>query len=142
MLYNNSNPYDRARFLAKAHELADKGEVTELTCKTARTLNQNSYLHLLLAILADYVGTTEEDVKVTYYKRLINPDLFVRRITDKIYGADREYLRSTRKLSKAEMSQSIDRLKMWAIENKIYLPEPDNKEELLYAQVEISKKLY
>lgn len=139
MLYNNANPYDRGRFLDKARRLAEEGKIVELTEKAQRTISQNSYLHLLIGIVATVVGTTLEDAKETYYKRIANPSIFVRKRFDKVLKIERDYLRSSSRLNKDEMSESISRFKIWASQNGIYLPEPDERDALASAEVEINK---
>lgn len=137
MLYNTKNPYEKVAFLAKAEALAEKEAVVELSEKAARTLRQNSYLHLIIGIVAKELGTNIDDAKMTYYKLVANREIFVRRKMDKVLGMEREYLRSSKELNKDEMSKSIDRFKQWAAQNKIILPEPEDKEMLLSAEVYI-----
>lgn len=133
MTYNTSDPYERKRFLTKAEKLAEKGALVELTEKSVRTVRQNSYLHLLIGIVAMEAGTTMEDAKESYFKRCANPRIFIRVDRDKILGMDREYLRSTRDLQKWEMSDAIDNFKRWASEQGIYLPDPDETEVIASA---------
>ena len=84
MVYDTSNPLDKANFLLRAKKLADKGAIIELTeKKPRRTLSQNSYLHVLLAYFGTQTGNTLEWVKQQYYKKLVNPDLFIREKEDK-----------------------------------------------------------
>ena len=133
MTYNTSDPFDKERFLAKAERLAEKGALVELTEKATRTLKQNSYLHLLIGIVAMEAGTTLEDAKESYFKRCANPRIFIRVYHDALLKIDREYLRSTRDLQKWEMSDAIDGFKRWASEQGIYLPEPDETEVIAAA---------
>lgn len=70
MLYNLSIPLDRERFAARANALLQKGSVVELTEKTLRTHNQNSYLHLIIGVVAMEVGVTLEYAKKEYFKKL------------------------------------------------------------------------
>lgn len=128
MTYNTSDPYERKRFLARAGKLAEKGALVDLTERTARTIRQNSYLHLLIGIVAIEAGTTLEDAKQNYFKRCANPRIFIRVEKDRLLNIDREYLRSTRDLQKWEMSDAIDAFKRWASEQGIYLPDPDETE--------------
>lgn len=128
MTYNTSDPYERKRFLARANKLADKGALLDLTERSVRTVRQNSYLHLLIGIVAMEAGTTLEDAKQNYFKRCANPRIFIRVEQDRLLGIDREYLRSTRDLQKWEMSDAIDGFKRWAAEQGIYLPDPDETE--------------
>jgi hypothetical protein len=138
MLYNLSNPLDRERFAARANALLQKGSVVELTEKTLRTLNQNSYLHLIIGAVAMDVGVTLEYAKREYFKKLVNADLFIRKEQDRFSG-EIEVIRSSADLTKEEMSMAIDRFKRWGAENGFYLPSPDDKELLKYIEIEMGR---
>ena len=98
--------------------------------KPRRTTPQNSYLHLLLGMFAMETGNTLEVVKQEYFKRLVNPDLFVERRHDKYLG-EIEVLRSSRDLDTGDMTTAIERFRNWAAaEADIYLPAPNEQEFL------------
>ncbi|MFA6619486.1 MAG: hypothetical protein WCT23_10585 [Candidatus Neomarinimicrobiota bacterium] len=92
--------------------LKNKGAVIELTEKTNRSLNQNSYLHLLFGIFAIEYGCSIRFVKDRFFKETVNPDLFVTKRRDKILG-DIIELRSSADLTVEEMMTAIDRFKIW-----------------------------
>lgn len=138
MQYNLSTAFDRERFKVRVNALYKKGCVVELTEKTFRTTNQNSYLHLLLGIVAMETGNTLEYVKQHYFKRLVNPGIFVYTRQDKFLGVIEE-VRSSASLSKEEMMTAIDRLKIWGAENAIYLPDADNEEVLKQVAIEMDR---
>ena len=138
MLYNLSNPLDRERFAAKANALLQKGSVTELTEKTLRTHNQNSYLHLIIGVVAMDVGVTLEYAKREYFKKLVNGDLFIRKEQDRFSG-EIEVIRSSADLTIEEMSLAIDRFKRWGAENGFYLPSPEDKDMLKYIEIEMGR---
>ena len=138
MLYNLSNPLDRERFAAKANALLQKGSVTELTEKTLRTHNQNSYLHLIIGVVAMDVGVTLEYAKREYFKKLVNGDLFIRKEQDRFSG-EIEVIRSSASLTIEEMSIAIDRFKRWGAENGFYLPSPEDKDMLKYIEIEMGR---
>lgn len=133
MTYNTSDPFEKKRFLARAEKLAEKGVLVDLTERSMRTLKQNSYLHLLIGIVAMEAGTNLEDAKENYFKRCANPRIFIRVQRDELLHIDREYMRSTRDLQKDEMSDAIDNFKRWASEQGIYLPDPDETEVIAAA---------
>lgn len=139
MQYNLSSPYDRERFTAKAKALTEKGGIVDLTEKTLRTINQNSYLHLIIGALAIEVGVSLEYAKQEYFKRLVNPDIFVEKREDKLQGKVVDMLRSTAIVPKEQMSVAIDRFKNWARENNIFLPNPGDKGLLAAIQFEMSR---
>ena len=136
MIYDTSNPLDKANFLLRAKKLAESGKVIELTeKKPRRSLPQNKYLHVILAYFGTQTGNTLEWVKQQYYKKLVNPDLFIREKEDKYLGRIK-VLRSSADLDTAEMSLSIERFRNWAAQEAgIYIPSAD--ESILIQQMEI-----
>lgn len=136
MVYDTSNPLDKANFLLRAKKLAESGKVIEMTeKKPRRSLPQNRYLHVLLAYFGTQTGNTLEWVKQQYYKKLVNPDLFIREKEDKYLGKIK-VLRSSADLDTAEMSLSIERFRNWAAQEAgIYIPSAD--EAILIQQMEI-----
>lgn len=136
MVYDTSNPLDKANFLLRAKKLAESGKVIELTeKKPRRSLPQNKYLHVILAYFGTQTGNTLEWVKQQYYKKLVNPDLFIREKEDKYLGMIK-VLRSSADLDTAEMSLSIERFRNWAAQEPgIYIPSAD--EAILIQQMEI-----
>ena len=136
MIYNTSNPLDKANFLLRANRLAESGKVIELTeKKPRRSLPQNKYLHVLLAYFGTQTGNTLDWVKQQYYKKLVNPDLFIREKEDKYLGKIK-VLRSSADLDTSEFSLSIERFRNWASQEAgIYLPSAD--EYIIIQQMEI-----
>lgn len=136
MLYDTSNPLDKANFMLRAKKLAESGVIVDLTeKKPRRSLPQNKYLHVILAYFGTQTGNTLEWVKQQYYKKLVNPDLFIREKEDKYLGRIK-VLRSSADLDTAEMSLSVDRFRNWATQEAgIYIPSAD--EAILIQQMEI-----
>ena len=136
MIYNLSSPLDKANFLLRAKKLAESGVIVDLTeKKPRRSLSQNKYLHVILAYFGTQTGNTLEWVKQQYYKKLVNPDLFIREKEDKYLGRIK-VLRSSADLDTAEMSLSIERFRNWAAQEAgIYIPSAD--EAILIQQMEI-----
>ena len=134
MQYDLTTDFQRKAFLARVDSLLEKGAVVEMTEKTFRTRNQNSYLHLLIGVVAMDTGTTLAYCKEWYFKRLCNPDIFVQEVTDSYMGKV-QVVKSSADLTKEEMSMAIDRFKRWGTENGIYMPDPGD--ESLLRQIEI-----
>lgn len=136
MVYDTSNPLDKANFLLRAKKLAESGKIVELTeKKPRRSLPQNKYLHVILAYFGAQTGNTLEWVKQQYYKKLVNPDLFIREKKDKYLGMIK-VLRSSADLDTSEFSLSIERFRNWAAQEAgIYIPSAD--EAILIQQMEI-----
>lgn len=136
MIYDTSNPLDKANFLLRAKKLAESGKIIELTeKKPRRSLPQNKYLHVLLAYFGTQTGNTLEWVKQQYYKKLVNPDLFIQEKEDKYLGKIK-VLRSSADLDTSEFSLSVERFRNWASQEAgIYLPSAD--EYIIIQQMEI-----
>ena len=139
MLYDLSNEFSRRQFSARVRHLWEKGAgIVELTDKSRRSLNQNSYLHAILGVLALETGNSLEVVKREIYKKRVNPDLFVRMKADPLLG-EVETIRSSRDLTKEEFSLSLDRYKRFCAENGIYIPEPGDEELLRQIEIEMAR---
>ena len=136
MVYDTSNPLDKANFLLRAKKLAESGVIVDLTeKKPRRSLPQNKYLHVILAYFGAQTGNTTEWVKQQYYKKLVNPDLFICEKEDKYFGRIK-VLRSSADLDTSEFSLSIERFRNWAAQTAgIYIP--SSKEHYLIQQMEI-----
>ena len=140
MTYDLANPLDQQRFKTRCNHLYKQGGVVELTAKKGRrTIPQNSYLHLILGWFAIETGNTLDFVKKEYFKRYINPNIFVVEIEDKYLGKIK-VLRSSRDLTSAEMTTAIERFRNWAsAEAGVYLPSPDEQSLLQYIERESSR---
>ncbi len=140
MIYNTSNPLDKANFLLRAKKLAESGVIVDLTeKKPRRSLPQNKYLHVILAYFGTQTGNTLEWVKQQYYKKLVNPDLFIREKEDKYLGRIK-VLRSSADLDTSEFSLSIERFRNWAAQEAgIYIPSADEAILIQYMEIEIER---
>ncbi len=138
MLYNLSKPLDRESFISRSKLLLEKQKVVDLTEKTNRTLKQNNYLHLLLALFAMDYGESLEYVKQNFFKRHVNADIFIEKKNDKILG-EVEVLKSSADISKDDMITAIDRFKIWSnSEAGIFLPDSFTFEE----RVELERMMH
>lgn len=140
MTYNLASELDRSKFNARAKALLEKGGIVTLEEKVVRSLSQNAYLHLLIGVVAMEVGTTLEDAKTEYFKKLCNRELFEVRFRDPLLKVERTALRSTASLTKEEMSTAIDRFKHWGNMNGIYMPEPGDASLLAQIRCEMEKQ--
>lgn len=139
MKYDLSNDLQRGQFNVRVAGLLKKGGVVELKECKARSLRQNSYLHVALGYFAAQTGDTLEYVKQYYYKRLVNPDIFRKERDDKYLGHI-EVWRSSASLTQEEMSLSIDRFRNWAAnEAGIYIPSSDDARLVQLMEIEIEK---
>lgn len=141
MLYNTSNPLDKENFLARAQLLAERGDIVELRTKRQRSLKQSAYLHCILAYFGSQYGEDAEYVKAEYFKKLVNPEIFIlSKGQDPFTGRDKYKLRSTADLTTEEMSTCIDRFRNWSSKVAgIYLPTAEEGAILAMCEVEIAK---
>lgn len=138
MQYDLTSDFQRKAFLSRCDLLLERGAVVEITEKTFRSRNQNSYLHLLIGVVAMETGTTLDYCKEWYFKRLCNKDLFITTRVDK-YAGQVDVIRSSADLTKEEMSMAIDRFKRWGSENGIYMPSPGDEELLREIAIEMGR---
>ena len=137
MLYNLNDEYSRNKFAARVRYLWEKRALVELTDASKRSAQQNRYLHVCLGIIAVETGNSLEVVKQQLYKEIICPDIYVTIKDDPILGPVK-IIKSTAKVKKEKMSESIDRLRKFAAEHGIYIPSPEDEAKLAQAEMEIS----
>ena len=124
MNYDLTLKEDRRKFIVRANKLLkSQRDNVSLVDESNRTLNQNSYLHVLCRILAQDIGTSEKYAKQVYFKELSNSELFCRVTKDPLTGEMLRTVRSTSELTIPEMSQAIDNFILWAADKGYRLPE-------------------
>lgn len=138
-VYDLSTGIDRERFKRRVNLLYERRAVVECSeHKPKRTSQQNRYLHAILGEFAMQTGNTLAYVKTEYFKRLCNPDIFVRRVYDKLAKREVEQLRSSRDVDTGEMTTAIERFRNWAAsEAEIDLPAPEDKDWINYIEREM-----
>ena len=137
MLYDLSNELQAENFKKRCNALFKRRCIVDLTeKKPQRTLRQNAYLHAALGYFGLQFGYRIEEVKDWYFKEVCNPDLFVRRVADRITGEERKVLRSSSELDTEQMTVAIERFRNWASETAgVYIPSPE--EHRLVEQMEM-----
>ena len=140
MLYNLSNPYELDKCKEYLNTLYKKQAVVEIKeKKKTRSTQQNKYLHVILSYFACEYGCTMEEVKLDFYKRLCNKEIFVKKVKNK-FGKDVETVRSSKDLDTGEMTTSIERFRNWSSATAgIYLPSPYENEFLIHCQQVIAQ---
>lgn len=139
MIYDLKNPLDRAQLNDKIVLYTIKGSIVTLTEKAHKTPNQNKYAHLLIGVVALATGNSLEDTKREYFKKLVNPGIFMEYKTDKL-GNQIEVCKSFTEISKEDLTLAIDRFKRWGAENHITMPEPGDAELLRAIEFEIERQ--
>lgn len=138
MTYDLTNPRHRDQFGLRARSLLVKCAKVELRELTGRSKAQNAYLHLIIGVVAMETGNTLAYTKEMYFKRLVNPDIFVSEVEDRFVGKVK-VVRSSADLTVETMSTAIDRFKKWAAYNGIYIPEPEDAERLKDIEMEMGR---
>lgn len=142
MIFYTKNPVERQKCITYFNKLLDKKGIIEITDKQLRSLNQNSYLHVIIAHLAIDKGYDIAYTKLNFYKLEANKDLFpkVKEKINFITGEIENVYRSSADLSKEEMTLSIERFRNWsATVANCYLPSSDEREFLMSIQIEMNK---
>jgi hypothetical protein len=120
MKYNFAIPseVERAKeYFATLVEKKALAEVTKISPK--RTLNQNSYLHLIIGAFGVHFGYTLEEAKQIY--KDINVSLYEYEKKG-VTGVVRKFYRSSADLDKEEMAKSIDHFRLKSDEAGYPLP--------------------
>lgn len=140
MIFNLGSDYEKQGFKEYCNKLYKDGCVVEITKKRInRTLSQNSYLHVILQFFASEYGCSLEEVKVDFFKRECNRELFERKQIN-AKGVEVTFLRSSADLDTAEMAIAITRFRNWSSAVAgIYLPSAGENEFLLHCQQEIER---
>ena len=124
MNYDLTIKEERKKFIQRANALLAKQRSNVcLKDESNRTLNQNSYIHILCRILAQDTGVTESYAKQVYFKEIANPDIFVRLTKDTLTNQMIRTVRSTCDLTIDEMRRAITNFRNWSMEQGYYLPE-------------------
>ena len=123
-----SEPFDREKARVRLEYLSGKGATVELTeKKPQRSIKQNRYFYYLLAYFALDYGETVDYEKSEFFKKTVNPDIFVyERVNQKTGEIRRDALRSSADLDSRSMTIAIERFRDWSSkEAGLYLPLPN-----------------
>ena len=92
----------------------------------SRTTQQNRYLHVIIKILADYLGYDKDEMKeMIKYKFLLKTKVIEET------GEELEYVGKTSKLNKEEFSELVEGMKRWSAEGfGVVLPDPGEQLEM------------
>ena len=144
MLFVLSNEKDRQDFRRYVNDVylwgCEKGGVVEIKKRhRPRSLQQNAYLHVCLALFASEFGLTLEEVKYDIFKKKCNAEIFVSKRKNR-RGQEISYIRSSSDLDTAEMTQAIERFRNFsAMEAGLYIPAPDEHDAILEAEKQIAR---
>lgn len=98
----------------------------EFVIKKYRTPQQNKYLHVLIGMLADYLGYTLEEMKDIIKFKFLKVETVCEK-TGEIF----ERIKDTRELSKQECVDLIEKIRRWSAEDfNYYLPDAGEELEM------------
>ena len=119
MKFNTADSTEAGKAFAYLAQLTEKKGIVEVKkVSPKRTLNQNSYLHLLIGAFSLATGNKLQDSKDLY--KWVNQELYYSK--KKIGGEVFITVRSSADLNKEEMARSIDRFMEWSKEHGYPLP--------------------
>lgn len=113
MVYRNSDPLQKAKFLARAQYLADRGkdaDLTELRPLAKRSLSQNNLWWAWCSLMAETVGDTPEAVARDVKREILGQKKVYNVFSGEETLADFE----THLMSEEEMSGFLTKVKEWA----------------------------
>ena len=135
MIYDLSLQIDRQRAEKRFVQLMGEAVKIELKKKVKRSLNQNSYLHVIIGFFALETGYTRVEAKQIYKE--CTPQVYEYKKDDK------KFIRSSAELSTSEMSITINRFRDYSSsEAGVYLPSADEKQFLEECEREIQRNKY
>ena len=133
MIFNLNKEIDRQQFRQRAKYLFENRKRVELKEKRgARTLQQNKYFHLICGWYGLELGYTLEEIK-ELIKREIAAGVFAYEKSGKTFH------RGTSELDTKEMTIVIDIVRNHASENGVYLPAPNETEQLRSLEEQLSR---
>ena len=140
MIYNPANEIDVQRSVDKLKYFIKKKKVFELKQKqVSKTYPQIKYVHLIMGWFALEYGETMEYVKLNYFKRLVNPEIFEFEFINRKTGEVRIEYKSLADISKEQLTLAINRFRDYASkEGGIYLPEPRDLAILQQIEIELN----
>jgi hypothetical protein len=139
MKYNLAIDTEAGKAMNHLVKLTKAGKIAEVKeIKPGRSLNQNSYLHLILGAYGVETGNSAEKAKALY--KWVNKDIYFTKFKmgDDVFV----HIRSSADLDKEEMSKSIDRFRQWSAEHGYPLPAATDQEWLRQIENEIERSGY
>jgi len=134
MKYNLANKPELDQAWEYLQKLTGQEAIVNITkVNPKRTLNQNSYLHVLLGIAGLEWGYSMEEIK-TLWKREVSQRIFLYEKNGK------KFLRSSADLTTKELTDAIEQLRKYAAEQGLVLPSPDEEEKLRYFSNQIERE--
>lgn len=113
-VFHNSDPMQKAKFLARASYLAEKGsdvDLTELRRSARRTISQNNCFYAWCSLIADIIG----EYSVESVARDVKREILGRKVVHNVFTGEETYEDyHTSEMSEEEMSKFLTSVKQWA----------------------------
>ena len=140
MIYNPANEIDVQRSVDKLKYFIKKKKVFELKQKqVSKTYPQIKYVHLIMGWFALEYGETLEYIKLEYFKKIVNPEIFEFEFINRKTGEVRTEYKSLADVTKDELTLAINRFRDFSSkEAGIYLPEPRDLAILQQIEIELN----
>lgn len=140
MIYNPTNEIDAQRSIEKLKYFIKKKKVFELRQKqVSKTYPQIKYVHLIMGLFALEYGETLEYIKLEYFKKLVNPEIFEYEFINRKTGEIRKEYKSLADVTKDELTLAINRFRDYSSkEAGIYLPEPSDLAIMQQIEIELT----
>ena len=137
-IFNLKSDIAKEKFSYWANKVFENEERVAVESLELKSISQNSYIHLCFAYFALETGDTAAWVKEEIFKKVVNPNIFLIYSINRMTKEERITVKSWRDVTKYEAKIAIDRfLNYSALECKIRLPEPKDKEHLAYIQEQV-----
>jgi len=139
MWYNSQKPIDVQNAKEKMQKYIQEGKVFELNeDREQRSIDQNSYLHLILSWYGLEYGETMKYIKEEVFKKQVNRDLFILEIVNPKTNEIREGWKSTKDLNTEQMTMAIERFRDYsAKEAGFYIPDAVEKKFIEQMKIEV-----
>lgn len=140
MRFNPNNPIDIQRAKERLNFLIEKKKVFDITAKKeTKTYPQLKYAHLIMGWFALEYGETLEYIKLEYFKKLVNPEIFEFEFTNRKTGEVRTSYKSCANVSKEELRLAITKFRAYSTkEAGIYLPDATDLVFMQQIEIEIN----
>jgi hypothetical protein len=123
MLFNPLKKEEIIKAQSYLEKLIKKGAPFELTSKQKKSVSQNSYFHVIIALYAIEAGETKKHTKDIIIKQIICPDIFKALYQNPKNMNVRIRWRSTAELTTVELSKVVNMVRTRAsIDLGAYLP--------------------
>lgn len=133
-------PKDKQKALDYIEKLLKLNHTFEIVTKyKKRSLPQNRYLHLILAKFSIEFGYDLQYTKQEIFKKDVNFDIFYIRKYNTKKDYEFCYYRSTSDLDSKEMTEAIQRFRIYSSKEGLYLPEANEIDYLIDIENEIER---